>query len=168
MADDGHEYAFKFARQNLRKLGNRDGAMTINLRNLWFEVGDWVHCYYPLAAWDKFGSAWTGPCQVTKEIYNLVYEIQLSRKSKPKVAHVDELKMCPVYPDCEDKTRNWMTEPEVTGDDPLNSGGEEAPQEAYERQGECQILTDLDMSDTEVEDGAQAKPGREDPSLPNV
>ena len=66
-----------------------------------FEVGREVDMpvWTGVTPWDKFGSGWTGPYLVIKVISNLVYEIQLSRKSKPKVVHADNLKTCPVDPD---------------------------------------------------------------------
>ena len=80
-------------------------------------------------------SGWTGPYLVTNVISDLVYEIQLSRKSKPKVVHADDLKMCPVDPDSEDQPRNWLTESEAIGEGPMKSGDAEGPQEVDDHQG---------------------------------
>ena len=46
---------------------------------------------------------------------DIICQIQLSRRSKPKVVHADDLKMCPVNPDSEDQPRNWLTEFEAIG-----------------------------------------------------
>ena len=77
----------------------------------------------------------------------------MSRKSKQKVVHSDDLKMCSVDPDSENRPRNWMTEPEVTGNDIMDSGDDGGTQEADERQEEGLSLADLDVSGTKVEEG---------------
>ena len=82
--------------------------------------------------------------------------------------HADDLKMCPVVPDSEDQPRNWMTEPKVTGEGPMNSGDEESPQEVDERQEKGWSLVDLYISDMEAEERTQVDTSREDSSLPNV
>ena len=55
-------------------------------------MGQWVFRWYPPAAHTKFGSGWTGPYLVIGKISDLVYQIQASRRSKPKVVHLDHLK----------------------------------------------------------------------------
>ena len=86
---------------------------------------------------------------------------------------------CPVDPDSEDNTtnvknmhlhqpRNWMTESEVIGESPMNSGDEESPQEVDERQEEGQNLADLDGSHMEAGEETQVDTSLEDPSLPKV
>ena len=163
------ENAFEYARQNLRKSAERQKRYYDHkAREPLFKVGDWVYRYYPPAARAKFGSGWTGPYLVTKVISDLVYEIQLSRKSKPKVVHADDLKVCPVDPDSEDQPRNWLTEPEAIGEGPTNSGDEGGPQEVDDRQEGGRSLTDLEVSDEETEGETPVSTSREDPSLPSA
>ena len=95
---------------------------------------------------------------------DLVYEIQLSRKSKPKLVHADNLKICPVDPVGEDLPRNWMTESEIIGEGPMNSVDEERPQEV----DECQEEGQGRGSDMKAEEETQVDTSREDPSLPSV
>ena len=90
----------------------------------------------------------------------------MSRKSKPKVVHADELKMGPVDPDSEDKPRNWLTESEVIGEGPMNSGDEEGPQGVDKRQEEGRSLADLEVSDMETEGGTHVDTSRKIPVYP--
>ena len=139
------ENDFEYARKNLRKSAERQKRFYDHkAREPLFKVGDWVYRYYPPAARAKFGSGWTGPYLVTKVISDLVYEIQLSRKSKPKVVHADDLKMCAFDP---------------------QEGG---PQEVDDRQEEGWSLADLEVSDKEPEGEAPVDNSGEDPSIPNV
>ena len=69
--------------------------------------------WYPPAAHTKFGSAWTGPYLVINKISDLVYQIQASERSKPKVVHLDHLK--PYYPNDSEELVNWLEEPTGTG-----------------------------------------------------
>ena len=145
------ENTFEYARQYLRKSAERKKRYYDHkAREPLFKVGDWVYRYYPPAARSKFGSGWTGPYLVTKVISDLVYEIQLSRKSKPKVVHADDLKMCPVDLDSEDQCSNWLTESEAIGEGPMNSGDEECPQEVDDCQEEGRSLAGLEAFDMET------------------
>ena len=138
------ENTFEFARQNLKKSAERQKRYYDHkAKETLFKVGDWACCYYPPAARYKFGSGWTGPYLGIKV-------------------------MCPVDPDSEDKPRNWMTESEVIGESPMNSGDEESPQEVDERQEEGQNLADLDGSHMEAGEETQVDTSLEDPSLPKV
>ena len=65
--------------------------------------------WYPPAAHAKFGSGWTGPYLVTRKISDLVYQIQGSKRSKPKVVHLDHLK--PYYSNDDEELINWLEEP---------------------------------------------------------
>ena len=65
--------------------------------------------WYPPAAHAKFGSGWTGPYLVTRKISDLVYQIQGSKRSKPKVVHLDHLK--PYYSNDDEVLVNWLEEP---------------------------------------------------------
>ena len=72
-------------------------------------MGQWVFRWYPPAAHTKFGSGWTGPYLVIGKISDLVYQIQASRRSKPKVVHLDHLK--PYFTNDDEVLVNWLEEP---------------------------------------------------------
>ena len=68
-----------------------------------------MYRWYPPAAHAKFGSGWTGPYLVINKLSDLVYQIQASKRSKPKVVHLDHLK--PYYTNDEENLVNWLEKP---------------------------------------------------------
>ena len=73
-----------------------------------FETGDWVWLHgsqRKRGVCPKFVFKWSGPYLVINKLSDVVYRIQLSSRSKPKVVHLDRLKgyMGP-------KLKNWLVE----------------------------------------------------------
>ena len=59
-----------------------------------FQAGDFIWLYNPRrepGLTPKFMHPWEGPYVVTKQINDLVYQIQLSRWNRPKVLHRNHL-----------------------------------------------------------------------------
>ena len=57
-------------------------------------AGQFVWYWYPPRSKVKLGVGWTGPYLVIREIGPLNLEIQLKPAAKPKVVHIDTLKLC--------------------------------------------------------------------------
>ena len=57
-------------------------------------AGQFVWYWYPPRAKVKLGVCWTGPYLVIREMGPLNLEIQLKPAAKPKVVHIDTLKLC--------------------------------------------------------------------------
>ena len=53
---------------------------------------DWVWYFYPPKAKQKLGQGWTGPYLVTHKVSDVLYQIQASSSSRPKIVHVDNLR----------------------------------------------------------------------------
>ena len=73
-----------------------------------FEMGDWVWLHgsqRKRGVCPKFVFKWSGPYLVVNKLSDVVYRIQLSSRSRPKVVHLDRLKeyMGP-------KLKNWLVE----------------------------------------------------------
>ena len=104
------EKSFKHAREALRQSATRQKRLyDQKAAEHGYSVGQWVFRWYPPAAHAKFGSGWTGPYLVTRKISDLVYQIQGSKRSKPKVVHLDHLK--PYYSNDDEVLVNWLEEP---------------------------------------------------------
>ena len=102
--------SFKHAREALRQSATRQKRLyDQKAAEHGYSVGQWVFRWYPPAAHAKFGSGWTGPYLVTRKISDLVYQIQGSKRSKPKVVHLDHLK--PYYSNDDEELINWLEEP---------------------------------------------------------
>ena len=53
---------------------------------------DWVWYFYPPKAKQKLGQGWTGPYLVTHKVSNVLYQIQASSSSRPKIVDVDNFR----------------------------------------------------------------------------
>ena len=53
---------------------------------------DWVWYFYPPKTKQKLGQGWTGPHLATHKVSNVLYQIQASFSSRPKIVHVDNLR----------------------------------------------------------------------------
>ena len=84
------------ARSTLQMAANRQAKMydrNTQLRS--FNVGDWVWLHNPVrkrGVCPKFTTKWTGPFLVTHKLSAVVYRVQQSQRTKPKVVHLDRLK----------------------------------------------------------------------------
>ena len=56
-----------------------------------FSRGDWVWLYNPTRISPKLSRPWNGPYLVTEKVNDVIYHIQLSSRSKPKVVHRNPL-----------------------------------------------------------------------------
>ena len=56
------------------------------------QENDWVCYFYPSKAKQKLGQGWTRPHLVTHKVSNVLYQIQTSSSSRPKIVHVDNLR----------------------------------------------------------------------------
>ena len=89
---DAHEAA----REKLKLATNRQ-AQNYDRNALLssYEVGEWVWLYgvqRKRGLCPKFMSKWTGPYLVTSKLSDVVYRIQMTSRSSPKVVHIDRLK----------------------------------------------------------------------------
>ena len=50
---------------------------------------DWVCYFYPPKAKQKLGQGLTGPYLVTHKVSDVLYQIQTSSSSRPKIVHVN-------------------------------------------------------------------------------
>ena len=60
-----------------------------------YKVGDWVWLHgveRKRGVCPKLVMKWTGPYLITAKLSDVVYRIQLSERSKPKVVHLDRMK----------------------------------------------------------------------------
>ena len=79
-----HEHSKKAA---LRQKRNYDKRVSLNE----MQEDDWVWYFYPPKAKQKLGQGWTGPYLITHKISDVLYQIQASSSSRPKIVHVDNL-----------------------------------------------------------------------------
>ena len=150
------EKSFKHAREALRQ--NATGQKQLydqKAAEHGYSVGQWVFRWYPPAAHTKFGSGWTGPYLEIGKISDLVYQIQASRRSKPKVVHLDHLK--PYFTNNDDEVLvNWLEEstgaeePEVLLESPED--GASGLLIDTEEEGELDIPEDIGYGDKNEED----------------
>ena len=149
------EKSFKHAREALRQTATRQKRLyDQKAAEHGYSVGQWVFRWYPPAAHTKFGSGWTGPYLVVGKISDLVYQIQASRRSKPKVVHLDHLK--PYFTNDDEVLVNWLEEPTGT-EEP--EGLLESPEDGAsdlltdtEVEGEPDIPEDIGYGDENKED----------------
>ena len=88
------EEAFRFARQHLATSAERQKRCYDNRSNPRnFQAGHWVWYLYKPYCRLKFKCPWIGPCLVLRQLGRVNVEIQASPEDKPKVVHVDYLKM---------------------------------------------------------------------------
>ena len=80
-----HEHSKKAA---LRQKRNYDKRVSLNE----MQEDDWVWYFYPPKAKQKLGQGWTGPYLVTHKVSDVLYQIQASSLSRPKIVHVDNLR----------------------------------------------------------------------------
>ena len=93
------EGAHRFAREQLGKSSVRQKRgydKKVRIRQI--RVGQFVWYWYPPRSKVKLGNGWTGPYLVIREIGPLNMEIQLRPGAKPKIVHVDTLKLCLTCP----------------------------------------------------------------------
>ena len=89
------EGAHRFAREQLGKASVRQKRgydKKVQIRQI--RVGQFVWYWYPRRSKVKLGNGWTGPYLVIREIGPLNMEIQLRPGAKPKIVHIDTLKLC--------------------------------------------------------------------------
>ena len=78
------EKSFEHARDALRRAASRQKReYDKKAATHAYSIGQWVYRWYPPAA--HAGSGWTGPYLVINKLSDLVYQIQASKRSKPKV-----------------------------------------------------------------------------------
>ena len=53
---------------------------------------DWVWYFYPQKAKQKLGQGWTGRHLMMHKAFDVLYQIQASSSSRPKIIHVDNLR----------------------------------------------------------------------------
>ena len=75
-------------RQRLRQKRNYDKRVSLNE----MQENDWVWYFYPPKAKQKLGQRWTGPYLVKHKVSDVLYQIQASSSSGPKIVHVDNLR----------------------------------------------------------------------------
>ena len=80
-----HEHLKKAA---LRQKCNYDERMSLNQ----MQEDDWVWYFYPPKAKQKLAQGWTRPYLVTHKVSDVLYQIQASSSSRPKIVHVDNLR----------------------------------------------------------------------------
>ena len=149
------EKSFKHAREALRQTATRQKRLYDHkAAEHGYSVGQWVFRWYPPAAHTKFGSGLTGPYLVLGKISDLVYQIQASRRSKPKVVHLDHLK--PYFTNDDEVLVNWLEEP-TGAEEP--EGLLESPEDGAsdlltdtEVEGEPDIPEDIGYGDENKED----------------
>ena len=149
------EKSFKHAREALQQTATRQKRLyDQKAAEHGYSVGQWVFLWYPPAAHTKFGSGWTGPYLVIGKISDLVYQIQASRRSKPKVVHLDHLK--PYFTNDDEVLVNWLEEPTgAEGPEGLHESPEDGASDLLtdtEVEGESDIPEDIGYSDENKED----------------
>ena len=80
-----HERSKKAALRQKRNYGKR-----VSLNEM--QEDDWVWYFYPPKAKQKLGQGWTGPYLVTHKVSDVLYQIQASSSSRPKIVHVDNFR----------------------------------------------------------------------------
>ena len=86
------EQVHHFARENLQLASNKmKDYYDVHADTQFFGAGDAVWLHNPQWKPPKLMRAWEGPYTVTKAINDVVYRIQLTPRSKPKVVHHNRL-----------------------------------------------------------------------------
>ena len=80
-----HEHLKK---ATLRQKRNYDKRVSLNE----MQEDDWVWYFYPPKAKQKLGQGWTGSHLVTHKVFDVLYQIQTSSSSRPKIVHADNLR----------------------------------------------------------------------------
>ena len=144
------EKSFEHARDALRRAASRQKReYDKKAATHGYSIGQWVYRWYPPAAHAKFGSGWTGPYLVINKLSDLVYQIQASKRSKPKVVHLDHLK--PYYTNDDENLVNWLEKPTNTEvlEKPSESPHEDAGSELTQEEVVQDVLLDDDLDHQE-------------------
>ena len=95
---DIYREAYRLAREHLNASAERrKNEYNIKVKELTFNVGDWVWYFYPrryVQRSPKWSKNYDGPFLVTKVIPPSDYVIQRSQRSLPQVVHGNKLKLC--------------------------------------------------------------------------
>lgn len=90
------EKAHDLARETIRSsVSTQRKLYNKNIIEQNYEVGDVVRLYQPKQKKGtklKLSRNWTGPWVIIKRLSNILYQIQHSKTSKPKIVHADNLK----------------------------------------------------------------------------
>ena len=79
--------AHEHSKAALRQKRNYDKRVSLNE----MQEGDWVWYFYSIKVKQKLAQGWTGPYLVTHKVSDVLYQIQASSLSRPKIVHVDNL-----------------------------------------------------------------------------
>jgi len=95
---DIYREAYRLAREHLNASAERrKNEYDIKVKELTFNVGDWVWYFYPrryVQRSPKWSKNYDGPFLVTKVIPPSDYVIQRSQRSLPQVVYGNKLKLC--------------------------------------------------------------------------
>jgi hypothetical protein len=96
--EESLEKAHAYAREKLKKAAERQKRIHDRLvKGSPYQPGDMVWLFNPLrkvGKSPKLQCYWEGPFKVLRRMGNVLYQIQRSAKTKPKVVHFDRLKKC--------------------------------------------------------------------------
>lgn len=86
----------------MRQKRNYDKRVLLNK----LQESDWVWYFYPPKAKQKLGQGWTGPFLITRKISEVLFQIQASSLSRPKIVHIDNLRRY----EAEEMPTDWRLE----------------------------------------------------------
>lgn len=87
------EGAFQFARERMKKAALAQKLIyDKSVKQVTFEVGQWVAYFYPPTSRQKLGKGWQAPFLVVKKYSDITYGIQASPDAGVKVVHVNRLR----------------------------------------------------------------------------
>lgn len=117
------KYAYSTVREFTKRVANaRAARYDLRVRPKQFNPGSWVWLYYPrkhVGLKDKWTKFYCGPFRVLGQVGPVLYRIQKSARSLPKLVYVDKLK-----PFLGDPPRDWDLNPKVEVESPEMVGFE--------------------------------------------